>query len=115
MLSSGDVVDLDLGSPQGREAGFVHPAVVVTAQRVLDSEPSVVQVVPLTSTMRGFGSEVTIEPDQANGLTLTSAAQCQHIRAVSTARVQAVRGNTGPIALTQIRETLAVLIDLSAT
>lgn len=113
MLSSGDVVDLDLGSPEGREAGFVHPAIVVTSQRVLDSEPSVVQVVPLTPAMRGFGSEVTIEPDQANGLTRTSAAQCQHIRAVSTARVHAVRGNTGPMALSQIRKTLAVLIDLT--
>jgi len=113
MLSSGDVVDLDLGTPEGREAGFAHPAIVITAQRVLDAEPSVVQVVPLTSTRRGFGSEVTIEPDDANGLAHTSAAQCQHIRAISTARVRAVRGNTGPIALTQIRETLAVLIDLS--
>ena len=113
MLSSGDVVDLDLGTPEGREAGFVHPAVVVTAQRVLDGEPSVVQVVPLTSTLRGFGSEVTIEPDEANGLAQTSAAQCQHVRAVSTARVRSVRGNAGPIALTQIRETLALLIDVA--
>ena len=57
MLTSGDVVELDLGSPAGREAGFRHPAIVVTAQRVLDAEPSVVQVVPLTSTLRGFSSE----------------------------------------------------------
>ena len=113
MLSSGDVVDLDLGAPEGREAGFVHPAIVVTAQQVLDSRPSVVQVVPLTSTLRGFESEVTVEPDQANGLAQPSAAQCQHIRAVSTARVRAVRGNAGPVALTQIRETLAVVIDLT--
>ena len=113
MLSSGDVVDLDLGSREGREAGFVHPAIIVTAQRVLDAGPSVVQVVPLTSTVRGFESEVTIEPDEANGLTQISAAQCQHIRAISTARVQAVRGSAGPITLTQIRETLGVLIDLA--
>ena len=112
MLTSGDVVDLDLGKPAGREAGYVHPAVVVTAQRVLDAEPSVVQVVPLTSTIRGFGSEVTMEPDPINGLERTSAAQCQHLRAVSTARVHSVRGNAGPMALTQIRETIAILIDL---
>lgn len=29
MLTSGDVVDLDLGLPSGREAGFRHPAIVV--------------------------------------------------------------------------------------
>ena len=37
MPISGDVVDLDLGVPEGREAGFGHPAVVVTAQRILDA------------------------------------------------------------------------------
>ena len=68
MLTSGDVFDLDLGVPTGREAGFRHPAMVVTAQRVLDAEPSVVQVVPLTSTLRGFASEVEFDADSANGL-----------------------------------------------
>ena len=68
MLTSGDVVDLDLGSPAGREAGFRHPAIVVTAQRVLDAEPSVVQVVPLTSTLRGFSSEVEIDAGENEGV-----------------------------------------------
>ena len=35
MLSSGDVVALDLGVPEGHEAGFAHPAVIVTAQLLL--------------------------------------------------------------------------------
>lgn len=109
----GDVVDVDLGSPQGREAGFVHPAVVVTAQRILDASPSVLQVVPLTSTIRQFHSEITIEPDDANGLTHTSAAQCQHLRAVSPSRLAPARGNVGPALLAQLRETIAVLLDLT--
>jgi len=113
MLSSGDVIDLDLGAPQGREADFLHPAVVVTAQRILDAEPSVVQVVPLTSTIRTFESEVKIEPDDTNGLIQASSAQCQHVRAISPGRVKAVRGNAGVVALAQIRETLAVLFDLA--
>lgn len=83
MLTSGDVVDLEFGTPEGREAGFRHPAVLVTAQRILDAQPSVVHVIPLTSTIRGFSSEITIEPDEANGLAVVSAAQCQHIRAIS--------------------------------
>ena len=112
MLTSGDVVDLDLGSPEGREAGFRHPAVVVTAQRILDASPSVVHVVPLTSTLRGFDSEIVLAPDDVNGLSESSAAQCQHVRAVSPRRVLVTRGNVGPSALAQIRETLAVLFDL---
>ncbi|HEX6424876.1 MAG TPA: type II toxin-antitoxin system PemK/MazF family toxin [Acidimicrobiales bacterium] len=112
MLTSGDVVDLDLSSPEGSEAGFRHPAVVVTAQRILDAGPSVVQVVPLTSTLRPFGSEVVVDPDGGNGLDRRSAAQCQHLRAVSPRRVRQVRGNVGGVVLAQVRETIAVIIDL---
>jgi mRNA interferase MazF len=112
MLSSGDVVELDLGTPTGREAGFRHPAVVVTAQRILDAAPNVIHVVPLTTTIRRFGSEVLIEPDEANGLRHPSAAQCQHVRAVSTGRVLRTRGNVGPVSLTQIRDTIGLILDI---
>jgi mRNA interferase MazF len=112
MLNSGDVVELDLGIPSGREAGFHHPAVVITAQRILDASPSVVQVVPLTTTVRGFGSEVLIEATELNGLDRPSAAQCQHIRAVSADRVEQVRGNVGGLVLVQIRDTLGLILDI---
>ena len=112
MPTSGDVVDLDLGAPEGREAGFRHPAVVVTAQRILDASPSVVHVVPLTSTIRGFHSEIVLDPDATNSLTLVSAARCQHVRAVSPSRIVEVRGNVGATALAQIRETIAVILDI---
>lgn len=114
MLTSGDVVTVDLGTPIGREAGYRHPAVVVTAQRVLDTSPSVVQVVPLTSTLRGFGSEVVLDADATNGLDRASAAQCQHVRAVATARLTDARGNVGMVALMQIREVLGLLLDVPA-
>ncbi|MDE3205774.1 MAG: type II toxin-antitoxin system PemK/MazF family toxin [Acidobacteriota bacterium] len=113
MLNSGDVVDLDLGLPHGREAGFRHPAVVVSAQRILGADPSIVYVVPLTSTLRGFHAEITIESDDHNGLTGRSAAQCQHLRAVSAGRIVSVRGNVGAAIVAQIRETIAVLLDIS--
>ena len=113
MPTSGDVLDLDLGGPEGREAGFRHPAVLVTAQRILDAGPSVIHVVPLTTTIRRYHSEVVIEPDGANGLAEVAAAQCQHIRAVSPGRIGDIRGNVGSALLTQLRETLAVILDLS--
>jgi mRNA interferase MazF len=112
MPSSGDVVDLDLGTPEGREAGYRHPAVLVTAQRILDAHPSVVHVVPLTTTIRPFHSEIVIEPDPVNGLDAPSAAQCQHLRAVSLARIRSTRGNVGAATLALIRETIAVILDL---
>lgn len=112
MLTSGDVIQLDLGAPEGREAGFRHPAVVVTAQRILDAQPNVIQVVPLTTTVRAFAAEVTIEPDSVNGLRNTSVAQCQHVRSVSTRRVDEVIGNIGPAAVTQLRDTLGLILDI---
>ena len=113
MLTSGDVVDLDLGSPKGREAGLLRPVVVVTAQEILDESASVVQVVPLTSTVRPFGSEVVIEANESNGLVVDSAAQCQHIRSVSVDRVESVRGNVGGALLSEIREVLGLILDIN--
>ena len=40
MQTSGDLVDLDLGQPAGREAGFLHRAIVIMAPRILDADPS---------------------------------------------------------------------------
>ena len=112
MLTSGDVVTVDLGTPTGREAGFVHPAVVVTAQRVVDAGAAVVYLVPLTSQVRGFASEVEIGADPSNGLDRRSAAQCQHVRAVATSRIEERRGNIGVAALAQIREVLGLILDV---
>ena len=113
MLTSGDVVNLDLGSPRGREAGPRRPVVVVTAQEILDEAANVIHVVPLTSTIRGFGSEVEISADGHNGLSSDSAAQCQHIRSVSVERVDDVRGNVGGATLSEIRGVLGLILDIS--
>lgn len=112
MLTPGDVVDLDLGMPSGNEAGLRRPAVVVTAARILRGGPNVVQVVPLTRSLRQSGAEVSIDPDEGNGLETRSSAQCQHVRSVATTRVQGRRGNIGPALLGEVRETLALLLDL---
>jgi mRNA interferase MazF len=112
MLTSGDVVAIDLGMPAGREAGFLHTVVVVTAQEILGESANVIQVVPLTSTLRSFGSEVRLTADAQNGLDADSSAQCQHIRSVSTERVQAVKGNVGSAALSEIRQVLGLILDI---
>jgi mRNA interferase MazF len=112
MLTSGDVVDLDLGAPAGREAGFRHPVVVVTAQEILDESASVIQVVPLTTTLREFGSEVLVMAEPGTGLDADSSAQCQHIRSVSVDRVETVRGNVGSVTLLEIRQVLSLILDI---
>ena len=112
MLTPGDVIELDLGSPAGSEGGLRRPAIVVTASRVLRGGPNVVQVVPLTRTVRASSAEVVIEPDDHNLLGARSSAQCQHVRSVATTRIHDHLGNVGPVVLREIRETLALLLDL---
>lgn len=112
MLTPGDVVELDLGMPAGSEAGLRRPAIVVTADRILRGGPNVVQVVPLTRTIRTSSIEVLIDPDEHNRLVARSSAQCQHVRSVATTRIQECTGNVGPVVLNEVRETLALLLDL---
>ncbi len=112
MLTPGDVVELDLGPPAGSEAGMHRPAIVVTAARVLNGGPNVVQVVPLTRTIRKSSTEIAVDPDPSNRLTARSAAQCQHVRSVATTRIHQRLGNVGPVILGEVRETLALLLDL---
>lgn len=112
MLNSGDLVEVDLGTPIGSEADLRSPAVVVTADGVLRGEPNVVQVVPLTTTIRRSAVEVRLEPDASNRLAAPSAAQCQHVRSVSVARLTGNRGNIGAVALAEIREVLGLLLDM---
>lgn len=112
MLTPGDVVELDLGTPIGSEAGLRRPAVVITAGRVLRGGPNVVQVVPLTRAIRDSSAEIVLEPDDDNGLTARSSAQCQHVRSVATARIEGRVGNVGPTVLDEVREVLGLLMDL---
>lgn len=112
MLNSGDIVEVDLGTPIGSEAGLWRPAVVVTAVGVLRGDPNVVQVVPLTRTIRSSGAEVYIEPDDDKQLSAPSAAQCQHVRSVSVTRLTTKQGNVGPVTLAEVREVLGLLLDL---
>ena len=112
MLTPGDVVELDLGTPAGSEAGSRRPAIVVTAARVLGGEPNVVQVVPLTRTLRSSSAEVVVEPDGGNRLAARSSAQCQHVRSVASTRIHERTGTVGPVVLGEVRETLALLLDL---
>ncbi len=112
MLMPGDVVELDLGLPAGSEAGLLRPAIVVTAARILRGGPNVVQVVPLTRTIRPSSTEVLIDPDEDNRLVARSSAQCQHVRSVATTRIHERTGSVGPMVLGEVRETLALLLDL---
>jgi mRNA interferase MazF len=74
--------------------------------------PNVVQVVPLTRMIRTSSTETVTDPDGGNRLAACSSAQCQHVRSVAATRIHRRTGNVGPVVLGEVRETLALLLDL---
>ena len=107
---------MTLSAPAWAHQGDPRPACCgprsTLRQRVLSQEPRVIHVVPLTTTIRQRVSKVSVAADVVAGVTSESAAQCQHIRAVSTACVAEDVGNVGLVLLQQIGETVPVLLDL---
>ena len=110
-LIAGDVITVDLGMPLGSEAGFVRPAIVVSASASLRRNLATIFVVPCTTRNRGLASHIALMPDLGNGLAEPTWAQCEHLRSVGRIRCIERLGNAGIMALEQIREVLALLID----
>ena len=104
-MRAGDVVRCDFGTPARGEPGFVRPAIVVTSDDVLEFRQHAIVVVPCTTTRRGWLSEVDI--------TGFGVAQAHLPTTVSVDRVVEATGtNIGPVALQQIRELIADLLEL---
>lgn len=84
MISHGDVVWVDFGSPRGSEPAKVRPAVVVQQDWLLETTISTVLVVPLTSNLalEAFPGNVKI-PAIASGLDRDSVAVVTQLGPVS--------------------------------
>ena len=107
-----DVVLVDLGIPMGSEAGFLRPAVVISSAGLLRRNLATVFVIPCTTRQRGVASHVELASDGANGLDRTTWAQCEHLRSVERGRCLELLGNVGVVAIEQMREIVALLIDV---
>jgi mRNA-degrading endonuclease toxin of MazEF toxin-antitoxin module len=104
-MRAGDVVRVDFGTPARGEPGFVRPTVVVTSNDVLAFRQSAVVVVPCTTTRRGWLTEVEI-PE-------VGVAQAHLPTTISVDRiVDGDAANVGPVALRQIRELIADLLEI---
>jgi mRNA interferase MazF len=111
-MNFGDVIQIDFGVPVGSEAGFMRPAVLVTANAFLRFRPTTVFVVPLTSTVRRFPSHIEVAADPSNGLEQTSCALVEQLRAVAIERCSSPIGNVGAVVGQQILEVLATIVGM---
>lgn len=105
LMRAGDVLRFDFGTPARGEPGFVRPAIVVTADEVLESRQHAIVVVPCTTNRRGWISEIDIVG--------FGVAQAHVPTTISVDRiVERMDVNVGPVTLRQIRELLADLLGI---
>jgi mRNA-degrading endonuclease toxin of MazEF toxin-antitoxin module len=104
-MRAGDVHRCDFGVSARGEPGFIRPVVVITSDDVLNFRQFAVAVVPCTKKQRGWQSEVAVGE--------FGVAQAHLVTTVSVDRlVETTHENVGPVALGQIRELIADLLEL---
>ncbi len=111
LIWRGQVYDVDLGQPTGREPAFLRPAVVVSVDAINDGPGDMVAVVPVSSTAYGLRSHVEIEPG-LSGLDHVSYARCDQLRVVSTKRFVGHRGLVASGAMQEIEQALRFILGL---
>ncbi len=104
-MQAGDVVRCDFGTPARGEPAYVRPAIIITADDVLEFRQHAIVVVPCTTRRRGWLSEIDVIG--------FGIAQAHLPTTISIGRVVEATGtNVGPVALQQIRELIADLLGL---
>jgi len=101
---------VDFGEPVGREQAGRRPAVVVSADRLNESQAGVVIVVPCTTARREIPSHVEIDPE-TSGLEQVSYAKCEDVKSISEHRLVARLGAVNAEALFAIARSLRLLLD----
>jgi mRNA interferase MazF len=105
---------VDLNPTKGAEIQKTRPAVIVNDDR-LGKLPLKV-VIPLTDWKDRYEIApwmVKVKPDNANGLSKTSAADCFQIRSISQERLIKKLGSIDNAAMQQIRDAIAKVLNLS--
>ena len=111
-MQAGDLITVDFGIPAGSGPGFLRPAVVVTADLIVQQMPRTFHVVPVTSNVqRALSTDVPVDGD---GLDQHSVGQCHLLTVVEVERVVdgGTLGNVGPVTLARLRAVIADLLDL---
>lgn len=111
LIWRGEIYNIDLGRPIGREPGFIRPAVVVSVDILNNGASGLVVVVPVTSAAYGLRSHIEVEPG-TSGLDHTSYARCDQLRVISTERLASRLGLIGLDELRSIDQALRFVLDL---
>lgn len=112
----GDIHRVDFGPALEGEAGFTRPAVVVSANganaAITRLGRGAITVVALTSATRVAHRFEAILPSADTGLSMTSKAQPQLVRAVSVNRIGPRIGTVPPHLMREIDDALRLHLGL---
>jgi mRNA interferase MazF len=114
-LKTGDIVWVNLDPTLGEEIRKKRPVVVLNNGH--EKHLRLAIVVPLTHWTASWESNpffIRLDPSRQNGLKKRSAVDCFQIRAVSHQRVLERLGSVTPLEMTQIKKSLALILDLEA-
>jgi len=113
-MNIGDIYTVEIPPSDGHEQAGPRPAIIVQAPQFESQLPTVL-IVPLTSQLaaQAFPGTFVIHPDSENGLTAPSVALVFQLRAIDKRRLKYMIGNLGSHHLTQLRQHIKALLQLS--
>ncbi|MDR0284016.1 MAG: type II toxin-antitoxin system PemK/MazF family toxin [Propionibacteriaceae bacterium] len=109
-LTRGTVVWVDFDPVVGREQAGRRPALVVASTRYLQTASSLVIVVPVTTTDRGWPNHIRLQGDLALGA--TSFAITEQPRTIDRSRVLSVAGVVDRATMAEVDVWLRDFFDL---
>lgn len=108
-MNTGDILLADLNPSTGNEQGGRRPVVVVSDRRY-SAIPGLFLAVPLTSIERGLPHHVIVPSNATTGLSQTSYAMTEQIRALAYRRIDRQLGSTEVATLEEISRYLHLFI-----
>lgn len=106
-FQQGEVWYAYLGPVVGVEQDGRRPVLVVSNDMFNSIDNNLVWMVPITSTVKGVGFHVIVDPPEG-GLTNRSAIMCEQMRAIDRSRMKKFQG-------TVTQETLTAVLYLLST
>ena len=110
-VARGDIWLICLDPTKGKEQAGNRPALVVSDDRLNQSEAGLVIVVPLTSRDKGIDSHIPLDPEQ-DDIKTPSYVVCEQIRAISQERLKRKWGAISVGRMAQVEQSLKFLLGM---